>query len=112
MKKIATMAEAYYVPISPHNAQGTGQILAGAHVCMTVPNFYRLEHAPIAVPVYNRYLREPIEFKGNYLRLSDRPGLGHELNMDNVMSDLHPAWRGRMPPAARAGKRSARSIPR
>ena len=44
MKTIATMAEAYYVPISPHNACGPLQIVAGAQVMMSVPNFYRLGH--------------------------------------------------------------------
>ena len=39
LKKISTMAEAYYVPISPHDASGPINILAGAHVMMTVPNF-------------------------------------------------------------------------
>ncbi|MCS5643270.1 MAG: mandelate racemase/muconate lactonizing enzyme family protein, partial [Dehalococcoidia bacterium] len=42
LKKIATMAEAYYVPISPHDASGPINVLAGAQVMMTVPNFYKL----------------------------------------------------------------------
>ena len=32
LKKIATMAEAYYVPISPHDASGPINVMAGAHV--------------------------------------------------------------------------------
>ena len=43
LKKIATMAEAYYVPVSPHDAAGPVNLVAGAQVMMTVPNFYRLE---------------------------------------------------------------------
>ena len=31
IKKIATMAEAYYIPISPHDASGPINVLAGAH---------------------------------------------------------------------------------
>ena len=30
--RIATLAEAYHVPISPHNAMGPLQVLAGAHL--------------------------------------------------------------------------------
>jgi galactonate dehydratase len=41
LKKIANMAEAYYIPITPHDASGPINILAGAHVSLTVPNFYR-----------------------------------------------------------------------
>ena len=79
MKKIATLAEAYYVPISPHNAQGPGQILAGAHISMSVPNFYRLGHAVEVKAGYNRFLKEPIRFEGNVLKLNGKPGLGIDL---------------------------------
>ncbi|MEX0761166.1 MAG: mandelate racemase/muconate lactonizing enzyme family protein [Dehalococcoidia bacterium] len=92
LKKIATMAEAYYIPISPHNAQGPGQILAGAHVSMTVPNFYRLEHATGFIPAYNYFLQEPLNFHGNELTLNGRPGLGIDLDMDKINSNLHPDW--------------------
>ena len=37
IRKIASMAEAYYIPISPHNAMGAIQVLAGAHAMMGVP---------------------------------------------------------------------------
>lgn len=93
LKKIATMAEAYYIPVSPHNAQGPGQILAGAQVAMTVPNFYRLEHCISCKPGYDRFLQEPLKWTENRLELSDRPGLGVDLDLERVRAELHPAWR-------------------
>ena len=42
LKKISILAEAYYIPISPHDASGPINVVAGAQVMMTVPNFYRL----------------------------------------------------------------------
>ncbi len=93
LKKIATLAEAYYVPVSPHNAQGPGQILGGAHVAVTVPNFYRLEHAVSCKPAYDDFLQEPLTWRGNRLEIPDRPGLGVDLNMERVLAELHPAWR-------------------
>ena len=93
LKKIATMAEAYYIPISPHNAQGPGQILAGAHTMMGVPNFYRLEHATGFKPAYDSVLQEPLQWEGNKLKLWDRPGLGVDLDMDKVKAMLHPDWK-------------------
>jgi galactonate dehydratase len=45
LKKISTMAEAYYIPVSPHDPSGPINVLAGVHVMVTVPNFYRLETA-------------------------------------------------------------------
>lgn len=92
LKKIATMAEAYYTPISPHNAQGPGQILAGAHTMMTVPNFYRLEHAISFKPGYDSFLQEPLNWTDNRLIVPDRPGLGYELDMEKVKASLHPDW--------------------
>lgn len=90
LKKIATMAEAYFVPISPHNAMGPLQVVAGTHVMMTVPNFYRLEHSTAAIPAYNLMLMEPIHFQGNEVRVSGKPGLGVELNLEAIQAYLHP----------------------
>ena len=90
LKKIATMAETHYVPISPHNAQGPGQILAGAHVSMTVPNFYRLEHAVSCKASYDRFLQDSLQWEGNGLRLWDRPGLGVDLDIEQIEAARHP----------------------
>ena len=43
LKKIATLAETFYIPVSPHDASGPINVVAGAHVMMSTPNFYRLE---------------------------------------------------------------------
>jgi galactonate dehydratase len=91
LKKIATMAEAYFVPITPHNAMGPLQVVAGAHVMMTVPNFYRLEHSTAAIPSYNEMLAEPINFQGNAVSVSGKAGLGVELNLEAIRNYLHPA---------------------
>jgi len=92
LKKIATMAETYYIPISPHNAQGPGQILGGAHVSMSTPNFYRLEHALDFKPAYDHFMQEPFNWQGNKLILNDKPGLGINLDMEAVRGALHPDW--------------------
>jgi len=39
LKKIATMAEAFFIPVSPHDATGPITLIAGAQVMMTTPNF-------------------------------------------------------------------------
>jgi hypothetical protein len=46
-----------------------------------------------------------LEFKDNTLKLSDRPGLGADLDMDNVMADLHPAWKEQMAPGPKRARR-------
>jgi galactonate dehydratase len=89
MVRIATMAETYHVPISPHNAMGALQIVAGSHVAMTVPNFYRLEHCVWSIPAYQACLLTPIQFTDERILLSGRPGLGHDLNVERLRA--HPA---------------------
>ena len=90
LKKIATMAEAYYIPISPHNAQGALQIIAGAHTMITVPNFYKLEFARNALEAYNAVINPPLDVRDGCLFLSDRPGLGVELNLDYIRAHPDP----------------------
>ncbi len=82
LKKIATMAEAYYVPISPHDASGPINVVAGAHVMLTTPNFYRLETSSHDLSHYNRLLQAPLNNSGGRLRLSGKPGLGLDFNLD------------------------------
>ncbi len=82
LKKIATMAETYYVPISPHDAAGPINIVAGAHVMMTVPNFYRLETSRYDLSKYDPFIETPLDNRGGRLRLSGQPGLGLAMNID------------------------------
>jgi galactonate dehydratase len=84
MRKIANMAEAYHIPFTPHDAQGPLQIVSGAQLCMTLPNFYRLEHSMGRIASYNRYLQEPLNFHDGKLTLSDKPGLGVEMDIDEI----------------------------
>ncbi len=82
LKKIANMAEAYYIPITPHDASGPINILAGAHVSLTVPNFYRLEARRVQFDFYNAFLDEPLVVHDGALHVPRRPGLGLSLNLD------------------------------
>ncbi|MDP7484728.1 MAG: mandelate racemase/muconate lactonizing enzyme family protein [Dehalococcoidia bacterium] len=80
LKKIATMAEAYYVPISPHDASGPINVMSGAQVMLTVPNFYKLETSRYDLSGYNVMIDHPLDIRGGDLYVSDRPGLG--INLD------------------------------
>lgn len=88
MRKIATMAEAYYIPVSPHDATGPITMAAGAQVMMSTPNFYRLEIAYSELEDYNRALTPPLDVHDGFFFVSDRPGLGHDLNMDYVAEGI------------------------
>ena len=86
LKKIATMAEAYYIPILPHDASGPINIMAGAHVALNVPNFYKLEARRVRFDFYNAFLSEPLEVRDGDLIVPNRPGLGISLNPDYLQA--------------------------
>ena len=81
IKKIAAMAEAYYVRISPHDALGPVSIVAGAHASITMPNLYRLEAMHRWFPEFARIIKPMFEVRDGAIHLDPtRPGLGIELD--------------------------------
>ncbi len=95
IRKIANMAEAYYIPISPHCVpSGPLELISAAHVVSAVPNFYRLEHAINLIPVHNDLLTEPIDIRDGYLTLNGKPGLGYDLDEEWLEAHRHPEWQG------------------
>lgn len=91
MKRMATMAEAYNVQLAPHNPNGPLSTLASAHVCASVPNFFRQEFMFNDVPWRDEVIDHPIEVREGQLVLSGRPGLGVDL-VEEVM-EAHPGVR-------------------
>jgi len=88
MKRIATMAETYNIQVAPHNPNGPLSTLASAHVCASIPNFFRQEFMFNDVPWRDTVISRPINIKEGYLHLDDAPGLGVDL-VDEVM-EAHP----------------------
>ena len=91
MKRIATMAEAYGVLLAPHNPNGPLSTLASAHVCASVPNFFRCEFMLNDVPWRDQVIDHPLDIDQGMLRLSDRPGLGVDLVEEEL--EKHPGIR-------------------
>ena len=88
LKKISTMAEAYYVPVSPHDASGPINVLAGAHVMMTTPNFYKLETSRYDLGAYGAFIEPGLDIRDGDLYVPDAPGLGVEMDMDYMRSHV------------------------
>jgi galactonate dehydratase len=82
LKKIATLAETFYVPVSPHDASGPVNVMAGAQVMMSVPNFYRLEARRVRMDFYNALVEEPLQVRDGALVVPRVPGLGVRLNLE------------------------------
>ena len=88
LKKICTLAETYYIPVSPHDASGPINVISGAHVMITVPNCYRVETSRADLSAYNAFIDVPLDIRGDKIWLdADRPGLG--LNLDIEYMEGH-----------------------
>ncbi len=82
LKKIATLAEIFYIPISPHDASGPINVLAGAQVMMSTPNFYRLEARRVNMEFYNAFLTDPLIVRDGALIVPRTPGVGGRLDLE------------------------------
>lgn len=91
LKRMATMAETYNVLVAPHNPNGPLSTLASAHVCASLPNFFRQEFMFKDVPWRDAVIDHPIEIREGHLVLSERPGLGVDLVEEEL--ERHPGVR-------------------
>lgn len=90
MKRMAAMMETYNVLLAPHNPNGPLSTLASAHVCASVPNFFRQEFMFTDVEWRDEVIDYPIAnmVKDGFLHLSERPGLGVDLIEEEM--EKHP----------------------
>jgi galactonate dehydratase len=80
-RKSANMAELYYMGFAPHNVSSPIGTLASAHVCASVPNFVVLEFHWLHRDYWTTIIQEKRDIIQNgYIELSDRPGIGVELD--------------------------------
>jgi galactonate dehydratase len=95
MKRIATMAEAFNVPIAPHNPNGPVSTIASAHVMASIPNFFYQEFMATDVPWRDTVLDRPLPVRNGFYELGNEPGLGFDL-IDEEM-ERHPGVTVRRP---------------
>lgn len=80
LKKIANMAEVYYMHILPHCAIGPVAFTASMHVDAAVPNFLAQEQ--IDQGLGRELFVEPWQVVNGHIELPTKPGLGFEINED------------------------------
>lgn len=79
LKKIAAMAETYYVAVQPHNSNGPISTLASLHLDACIPNVIFQEFFFPYLEQYNEILTEPIKYHDGYLEIPTSPGLGADI---------------------------------
>jgi galactonate dehydratase len=88
-KKIADMADAHYGMIAPHSAQGPVCSAACAQLNASLPNFFIHEiFDEFNEPWEKEIVVNGVEVVEGYIPISDRPGLGIDLNVEEILK--HP----------------------
>lgn len=79
-KKIATMAEAYHLPIAPHDCTGPVNVFACLHLCASCPNTLLMESVRAFYRGYYDEIVTPnLDVRDGYLHFPTTPGLGTRL---------------------------------
>ncbi|MGN7713086.1 galactarate dehydratase [Agrobacterium radiobacter] len=111
MRRIATLAEAHFVSIAPHNPMGPLATAVNVHFSAAQQNFRILEYRLPKGQCYvyggtdlekredeTRYVVDPYLPKDGYLELRpDRPGWGVEMDEKAMQEDGYIHWQRRVP---------------
>ena len=79
-KKIAAMAEAYFMGVAPHNPLGPVANAVALHFALSTPNFLIQEDMLSDVPWRWDVVEHALETKDGYWLPSTQPGLGIRIN--------------------------------
>jgi galactonate dehydratase len=88
VRRIAALADTWYVPVAPHNPGGPICTAASMHLAAAIPNFFILEQMEPQRALRDRASVPPIVFENGQFVLSQTPGLGIEPNFTTL--DAHP----------------------
>ena len=96
VKKIAAMAETYYMGIAPHNPLGPISLASCLQVAACTPNFV-IQEFPCMDNGWDRgevYLKTAFEYADGYMPIPKGPGLGIEVNEDSLIEMAYDGeWR-------------------
>ena len=87
-KRIAEMADMYYMPLAPHNICGPIGTYAMMHVCAAVPNFLALEFHHLDNQFWSDLIVEGPMIVDGHIEVPEKPGLGVTLNEDVVKQGM------------------------
>jgi len=79
-KKVADLADIYYIPMAAHNVSSPIATMAAAHACASIRNFVIMEFHGQDVDWWDDLVIGGPLIKNGYITLPDRPGLGVTLN--------------------------------
>ena len=87
-RRIADLADMYYIPIAPHNIGSPVQTVANCHVMAAVPNFLVLEFHHLDNPFWEGIVNEGPLIQEGHIDVPNLPGLGVTLNEDLLKNNF------------------------
>jgi galactonate dehydratase len=95
-KKIAAMAQTYYVPIAPHSQASPVGAMATAHMLATVPNFLVVEwhwsHPGNRWDRWKNFVKQGEIIEKGHIVVPDKPGIGVEMNEEYLRKLPGATW--------------------
>jgi galactonate dehydratase len=94
-RKLAAMAEVYYMSVAPHNPLGPISLASCLQLDACIPNFLVQEHPgnPDRSDLGVGYIKEPFVIKNGYIDVPNKPGLGVELDEEALKDKIYDgAW--------------------
>ena len=82
IRKIAALADMYYIPVAPHNPGGPICTAAAMHLAAAIPNFLVLEQMEPQRAFRDQASTRPHPLRARRVSAAGRPGLGIEPNLD------------------------------
>lgn len=80
-RKVANLAQTYYIPFAPHCVVSPIGTMASCHVCASVPNFLVLEwHWINHLDTWRSFVKEGEIIQKGFIPVPDRPGIGVEMD--------------------------------
>src|SRR6202011_3853255 len=79
IKKIAAMAETYFISVAPHNPLGPLATMVNIHFGLSTPNFLIQEVMRSDVPWRNEVVDDPLRIENGFVLPPTRPGIGIEI---------------------------------
>mgnify|MGYP002762360168 FL=1 len=83
-RKIADLADMYYIPVAMHNVSSPIGTVASAHVGAAIPNSLAVEYHSYELGWWEDLVEEDNLIQDGYMPIPEDPGLGLTLDLDAV----------------------------
>jgi galactonate dehydratase len=84
VRRIAALAETWYVPVAPHNPGGPICTMASLHLAAAIPNFLILEQMEPQRDFRDRASLPPIRYEAGHFVVTQAPGWGIEPDLKRL----------------------------